>query len=149
MASPRPLLRYTTTAPAGAAWATHRARSPRAPVSSPLTRMSASALEPASAILDHVAQDRVERDLRAISDETLDLGQVGDPRPDVLEARAVGLLVRHADDLRGATGQRLDPAGELEDRHRLDTADVHDLALGPRLVHERPQRAHCVPNVRE
>src|SRR6185295_12320715 len=79
-----------------------------------------------------LGEDLGQRHRRRIADEALDLADVRDAPPHVLEALLVRFLVGHEDDGRRALGHVFHEVGELPDGDLLVGADVED--LGGRLA---------------
>src|SRR6185436_8185199 len=59
----------------------------------PEALIAACALRRALVVADHLLDDLVHADARPVADRGLDLGEIRDAAPHVLEALAVGLLV--------------------------------------------------------
>src|SRR5690349_17684669 len=88
----------------------------------------------ATHVVDDSSQRLIQTDRRSEASRTAQLRDVGHPSLHVFEASAVGLIVRHVDDLRGAASQLAHELGQRVDTHLAPLADVEYLANRPRVI---------------
>src|SRR4051812_19051111 len=94
--------------------------------------------------LDDLVEDLVELDGWFVPYQRTDLADIRYPSRHVFEAGFVRLIVRNADDLRVAAGERLHLLGEIVDRDLVSVPDIEDLAHCARLVDQGYHGAYNV-----
>src|SRR5712692_1461139 len=93
--------------------------------------------------------DLIQRSMGAEAGEGVELIDGGHAAHHVLEARFVGLVVRHVLNGRGAAGAVLDSQRQSFDGDFLGVADVDDLADGALQVHETDETFDGVADIAE
>src|SRR6185503_1383145 len=99
--------------------------------------------------LEDLVHDLLDTEGGLISDQGLDLGEIGHAAHHVLEPGLVGLLIGDEVDLQGRVDAVADKAGQGADGDLAVVADVEDLAVGPRLAGQPYQGAHDVAHPAE